>query len=449
MFANLTRLLIVVLFLATPLVKAQRRQPSQNERTPLTAKEIARRVLPSVVLVESACGPGRIMLGSGFVVDKGLVATNKHVVECSGTGYVTLIGQTAKHTISAKYLDSVHDLAILKVEGLSAPAIPLSNVPNLSIGDKIYAAGNPQGLEGTFSDGIISSLRYSAGRIQFTAAISQGSSGGPVVDEYGRVIGVTVSYLTSGQNLNFAVPTQLLQALIADVRSGKVKDALAAKSLPQPVPARRDGAISYTLIIDNSITLGEQFVFVKRVARALIERNSTDDSARIVSFRPNGERRPSRFTTDRRAMLGNVEAIESRSNSWTQPVIDAVQDAIKSAAYSTRSFDTDAVIVITHGMDSVSEASWEQLRSLARERKVPVYCVLFAPELPDLSSYSGARLIAEIDRWRGRIKSSEEWLRLITQESGGKLFIPISEEQLKGFAEEIMFGLHATSRHSK
>lgn len=443
MFANLTRLLIVVLFLATPLVKAQRRPPSQNERTPLTAKEIARRVLPSVVLVETACGPGRIMLGSGFVVDKGLVATNKHVVECIGTGYVTLVGQTVKHTISAKYLDSVHDLALLKVEGLSTPAIPLSNVQNLSIGDKIYAAGNPQGLEGTFSDGIISSLRYSAGRIQFTAAISQGSSGGPVVDEYGRVIGVTVSYLTSGQNLNFAVPTQFLQALIANVRSGKVKDALAAKSLPQPVPARRDGAISYTLIIDNSSTLKEQFVFVKRVARALIESSSDGDGARVVSFTPYGGRNSTRLITDRNTLLSVVEVIEARSDGWTQPVIDALVDTIRKAANPLIRYDTDAVVVLTHGIDSMSEATWEQLLTLARERKVPVYCVLFTPDERNLSGYNTTRLIEEIDRWREQMKKGEQALKDITRESGGKLFVPESEGQLGGFAGEIMRDLHA------
>src|SRR5207248_758187 len=146
-----------------------------------------------------------------------------------------------------KYLDSAHDLAILKAEGLNAPALPLSDAQNLSIGDKVYAAGNPKGLEGTFSDGIISSLRYSVGRIQFTAAISPGSSGGPVVDEYGHVIGVTVSYLEGGQNLNFAVPTIFLKTLIADVRSGKTNDTLAAKP-PMAltiIPARRAGALGY------------------------------------------------------------------------------------------------------------------------------------------------------------------------------------------------------------
>jgi hypothetical protein len=444
MFRSLIRLSLVLLALATPLAQAQRKQPSQDNQTPLTARQIAKRVLPGVVLVETSCGRGRVMFGSGFIVDKGLVATNRHTVECGDEGYVMLVGQDKKHRVTAKYLDAAHDLAILKAEGLNASVLPLSDAQNLSVGDKVYAAGNPKGLEGTFSDGIISGLRYSAGRIQFTAAISPGSSGGPVVDEYGRVVGITVSYVEGGQNLNFAVPTVFLKTLIGDVRSGKANNALGAKSpMPQPAPVRRAGAISYTLIVDNSSTLKEQFVFIKRVARALIKHNDADDGARVVFFTSSGARRPARFTTDRSALLESVESIEARSDGWTQPVIDALVDSIQKAAHPTGSFDTDAVIVLTHGMDSVSEASWEQLRSLARERRVPVYCILFAPDQRDLSGYDTRRLISEIDKWRERMKTSEQMLRVITQESGGRLFVPNSEEQLDGFAGEIIRDLHA------
>ncbi|MDT4955190.1 MAG: hypothetical protein QOJ02_3328 [Acidobacteriota bacterium] len=445
MIGILIRLSLVIFVLTTMPAQAQRKQSSQGNQAPLTARQVAARVLPSVVLVETPCGRGRTMFGSGFVVAQGMVATNRHTVECDGESYVTLVGQDKKFRVVAKYLDAAHDLAILKEEGLNATALPLSDAQNLSIGDKVYAAGNPRGLEGTFSDGIISGLRYSAGRIQFTAAISPGSSGGPVVDEYGRVIGVTVSYLEGGQNLNFAVPTAFLKTLIADVQSGKANDARAVKApTPLPVPTRRAGAISYTLIVDNSSTLKEQFIFVKRVARALIEQNGADDGARVVFFTPGGARRPARFATDRGALLESVESIEARSDGWTQPVIDALVDTIQKAAHPANSFNTDAVIVLTHGMDGVSEATWEQLRSLARERKVPVYCVLFAPDQRDLSGYDTGRLIAEIDKWRERMKTSEQMLRAITQESGGQLFVPDSEGQLDVFANEIMRDLHKT-----
>jgi serine protease Do len=430
---------LIVLTLATPFIQAQRKQPSQTDQTPLTAKQIARRVLPSVVLVETSCGRGQVLLGSGFVVDKGLVVTNRHVIECGDEGYVTLVGQDTKHRITAKYLDSAHDLALLKAEGLNAPALPLSDAQNLSVGDKVYAAGNPKGLEGTFSDGIISSLRYSAGRIQFTAAISPGSSGGPVVDEYGRVIGVTVSYLEGGQNLNFAVPTVFLKTFIADMRSGKVNDALAAKS---SMPARRAGAIGYTLIIDNSSTLKEQLPLIKQIASTLVERNLVGDGAEVISFDARGRRRGMRFTTDRQTLLGSVESVEARRDGWTTPVIDALYWSLESTEYPNQPFDTiGGVVVLTHGMDNVSEHTWDDLLSFARTHKVPIYCVLFAPESPDWNSYPDTRL-SEMEKWEKHMKASEQALRELAQETGGQLFIPKNIGQLPQFADEIMRRLH-------
>ena len=86
------------------------------------------------------------------------------------------------------------------------------------MGDDIYVAGNPEGLEGTFSAGIVSGLRRREGLIQFDAPVSPGSSGGPVVDARGQVVGVTVASVTQGQNLNFAVSTQYLLPLLARAR---------------------------------------------------------------------------------------------------------------------------------------------------------------------------------------------------------------------------------------
>jgi S1-C subfamily serine protease len=443
MYNSLAQLSLLLLALVTPLAQSQRKQPSQNDQTPLTAKQIARRVLPSVVLVETSCGRGRVLLASGFVVDKGLVATNKHVIECSDEGYVTLVGQDTKHRITAKYLDSAHDLVLIKAEGLNAPALPLSDAQNLSVGDKVYAAGNPKGLEGTFSDGIISSLRYSAGRIQFTAAISPGSSGGPVVDEYGRVIGVTVSYMEGGQNLNFAVPTVFLKTLIADMRSGKVNDALAAKS---SMPARHAGAISYTLIIDNSNTLKEQLPLIKQAASALVERNLVGDGAEVISFDASGGRRGMRFTTDRQTLLGSVEAVEARRDGWTTPVIDALYWSLESAGYPNRPSDTaGGIVVLTHGMDNVSEHTWDDLLAFARTHKIPIYCVLFAPEPPDWNSYSDrTRMLSEMEKWEKRMKASEQALLALAQETGGQLFIPKNIGQLPQFTDEIMCRLHTS-----
>lgn len=82
----------------------------------------------------------------------------------------------------------------------------------ISVGDDIYVGGNPKGLEGTFSKGIVSGVRPDAGLIQVDAAISPGSSGGPVVNNRAEVIGIVVSSLVDGQNLNFAIPSVHLEA---------------------------------------------------------------------------------------------------------------------------------------------------------------------------------------------------------------------------------------------
>src|SRR5262249_3421737 len=81
------------------------------------------------------------------------------------------------------------------------------------IGDEVYVVGNPEGLEGTFSQGIISSLRGND-YIQITAPISHGSSGGPVLNKNGEVIGVAVGLIEEGQNLNFAIPVSKLTQLL-------------------------------------------------------------------------------------------------------------------------------------------------------------------------------------------------------------------------------------------
>ena len=111
---------------------------------------------------------------------------------------------------------SRHDLVILKVSGVNAPQLWLSNSNDVQVGDTIYTVGNPRSLKGTFSDGIISSIRSdAAGKLlQMTAPTSQGSSGGAVLNSIGEVIGVSFASFRDGQNLNFAIPSNDLWLLL-------------------------------------------------------------------------------------------------------------------------------------------------------------------------------------------------------------------------------------------
>lgn len=220
-----TAMLVLLICDALP----QQRRRDRDISRPLTSRQIAERVLPSVVLVTTECADtGKVTFGSGFVVRRGIIVTNKHVVECGIIGRVKSVGGDDEHRVIAKWIDPQHDLALLKVEGLDAPALPLAGAAQLAVGDDVYVAGNPKGFEGTFSRGIISGLRLREGYIQFDAPISPGSSGGPVVDERGRVVGVTVSYV-EGQNLNFAVPAATIPPLLAR-SSGVADDVDSARS---------------------------------------------------------------------------------------------------------------------------------------------------------------------------------------------------------------------------
>jgi hypothetical protein len=184
-----------------------------------SARDVAKRVTPSVVLLVMQDDNGQpLSMGSGFVVREGVIVTNLHVVSGAARGYAKLAGEKDKLLIDGTVgIDGAHDLAILSVPTAKAPPLPLGKSSHAAAGDEVYAIGNPQGLEGTFSAGIISGVRKIGADtiIQITAPISPGSSGGPVTNTKGEVIGVSVATFKGGQNLNFAIPSAYIELLLA------------------------------------------------------------------------------------------------------------------------------------------------------------------------------------------------------------------------------------------
>jgi S1-C subfamily serine protease len=184
------------------------------------ARDIARVAFKSVVLLEMNDSNGQpLSLGSGFFISSGIIATNAHVIEGASSGTAKLVGDT--HTLQilgTVAVDRNADLALLKVDS-SAPSLVLGPSTSPAVGDNVYVVGNPLGLEGTFSEGIISGVRHidEDSILQMTAPISPGSSGGPVMDNSGGVIGISEATFTNGQNLNFAVPALYLSKLLASV----------------------------------------------------------------------------------------------------------------------------------------------------------------------------------------------------------------------------------------
>ena len=184
------------------------------------ARQVAKDTFPSVVLLVMEDERGQaVSLGSGFFVKEGVVASNFHVVEKSARGYAKLVGQKTKFNISGVVgLDAAHDLVLLAVDDAKAPVLKLSDSGKVAVGDEVFAVGNPQGLEGTFSQGIVSSIRQfeTNSLLQITAPISPGSSGGPVLDAQGQVVGVAVATYKGGQNLNFAIPVKYVAELLTN-----------------------------------------------------------------------------------------------------------------------------------------------------------------------------------------------------------------------------------------
>ena len=186
-----------------------------------SVQRIAREAFGSTVLLIMEDPNGQpLSLGSGFFVGENAIASNLHVVEGAGSGFARIVGQDAKHEIKGIIAaDPERDLIILKVSEVRASALDLGNSDTVRVGEPVYAVGNPQGLEGTFSQGIISGIRQagSSNLLQITAPISPGSSGGPVLNDKGQAIGVSVATYKGGQNLNFAIPINYVKDLLEKI----------------------------------------------------------------------------------------------------------------------------------------------------------------------------------------------------------------------------------------
>ena len=196
----------------------------QQSTTTQTAQQIAQKALASTVYLAEFDRNGKeLRTGSGFFVDTNKIATNYHVIKGTTSIYARLVGEQKRYIVeSVAATDEEHDLALLKVTGITGPALRLGNSDMVKIGDTIYVVGNPKRLEGTFSKGIVSAIRSDGTNrwIQIDASISPGSSGGAVLNSNGEVIGIVSWTLRdpNAQNLNFVVPSNYLKTLLRKVR---------------------------------------------------------------------------------------------------------------------------------------------------------------------------------------------------------------------------------------
>jgi len=181
--------------------------------------------------------------GSGFVTTDGYVVTNHHVVEHSVRTMIRAVGTDDIFVVDAVVAESrKNDLSLLSVKGLNLPGLTIARDAGPSIADTIYAVGNPLGAEGTFSEGIVSSLRknITPSQIQFTAPISPGSSGGPLLNEQGEVVGIVTQQIIGGQNLNFAVAVSHYDELLGGIKSGLNAPNPKFRGIVRSKPAKKE-----------------------------------------------------------------------------------------------------------------------------------------------------------------------------------------------------------------
>jgi hypothetical protein len=203
--------------------KSQSAQPRKD--IPAIAKA-AEGAIVSIVMSDKDGQP--VAQGSGFLVSKdGLIVTNYHVI-AEGSSAVVKLPDGAFYVVDGILaLDKTRDIAVIKAHGQHFRTLALGNSDRAEVGEDVVAIGNPLSLESTVSNGIVSGMRAvkeEGGEfLQITAPISPGSSGGPLFDMAGEVIGITTMYLKGGENLNFAIPINDAKPLL-ELDSAKLQD---------------------------------------------------------------------------------------------------------------------------------------------------------------------------------------------------------------------------------
>lgn len=189
-----------------------------------SVEEIVKKNSPAIVLI-GALNPKGTSFGSGFIVSSdGLIITNLHVVKNAMKIEVKFMNKKAHIDAGLVSSDAKKDIAILQIARTGLTAVVLGDSDRAQIGEKVVAIGNPLGLENTVSDGLISSVR-DAGRnmkvLQITAPVSPGSSGCPLFNMKGEVVGIAVGSNQQGQNINFAIPINYAKKILPQDRSSR------------------------------------------------------------------------------------------------------------------------------------------------------------------------------------------------------------------------------------
>lgn len=238
---------------------------SETHGKELSIQDIYQKVNPSTVTVLTGMSDGSAMVGTGVIfTEDGYILTNAHVIAGGSECYVVL-DTGENHRARLLGLDEEKDLAVIKIDATGLPAAEFGDSDALTVGDPVYAIGNPLGVElrGTLTDGIVSAINrdvYVDGvtmtLIQTNAALNNGNSGGPLINVYGQVVGINTmkmgsSSTTSVEGLGFAIPIASTAYMINDlIAYGEIHGEVMIGVSVQTVPVTLDSGETALLIMD-------------------------------------------------------------------------------------------------------------------------------------------------------------------------------------------------------
>ena len=254
---------------------------------------------PAVVAIDSGSNSG----SGSIITPEGLVLTNAHVV--GGARQVTVRLSDGRQFSGQVigYADANLDLAAIQIEGgdTTFPVIPLAT-SMAQVGQQAFAIGNPFGLQGTFTVGIVSRIDSERGLIQTDAAINPGNSGGPLLNRNGELIGVNTSIFTTGENsgsigIGFAIATPQIRPFISAVQSGTASTSSSRQNRTSRTPSQIviDGSAVFDRLDSSSSVLPDNSYFNAHTfdgragQRISITMTSTQVDSYLLLYGPNQE----------------------------------------------------------------------------------------------------------------------------------------------------------------
>ncbi|MFE4105346.1 trypsin-like peptidase domain-containing protein [Almyronema epifaneia] len=267
-----------------------------------TSIQVYRQASPAVVAIDAGEGSG----SGSLISPDGLILTNAHVVRNARTVTVRLEDGRQFQGDVVGYGDSGLDVAAIQLRsnGATFPTIALAAPGSVQVGQRAFVIGNPFGLQGTFTVGIVSRLDAERGLIQTDAAINPGNSGGPLLNSRGELIGVNTSIFTTGANggnigIGFAIDIQQIRPFLAAVEQGTAAQAAtgsmrlgqeqppATIAVNGPVVTGQLDASSHVLPVDNSYF--NVYTFEGRAGQPItIEMRSSEIDSFLILVAPDG-----------------------------------------------------------------------------------------------------------------------------------------------------------------